>query len=221
MSAYTVAHLDEIEEVTDGRCPWRRVRLHLGITSFGVNAWTGHDAGDRIINEHDESDDGDQEELYLVQRGRARFELDGERVDAPAGTFVFARGGVNRTAFAEEPGTTIVAFGGTPGKAYEPHGWEIWGPLQPLYEAGEYAQVADRLREEGERHPDSALLYNLACCESLAGRTADAIEHLRVAIERSERWRSLAAEDSDFDSIRDEPAFKELVPGRAAESATG
>jgi mannose-6-phosphate isomerase-like protein (cupin superfamily) len=48
--------------------------------------------GDRLINEHDESQEHDlQEELYLVQRGRATFELDGERVDAPAGTLVFVR----------------------------------------------------------------------------------------------------------------------------------
>ncbi len=72
-----------------------------------------------------------QEELYLVQRGRATFELDGERLDAPAGTLVFARPDVKRTAFAEEPGTTIVALGGVPGKAYEPRGGELWMPLQP------------------------------------------------------------------------------------------
>ena len=120
--------------------------------------------------------------------------------------------GVKRTAFAEEAGTTIVALGGTPGKAYEPAGWEIWGPLNHLYQAGEYAEAADRGRELIEAHPEYAgPLYNLACCESLAGRTADAIEHLRLAIERSERFRSFAAEDSDFDPIRDEPAFKELV----------
>ncbi len=112
MSGYSVAHLDEIDEVSDGRSPWRPVRHHLGITAFGVNAWTGREAGDRIINEHDESDAGDQqEELYLVQRGRARFEIDGERLDAPAGTFVLVRPSVKRTAFAEEPGTTIVAVG--------------------------------------------------------------------------------------------------------------
>jgi len=72
--SYAVANLDDIEETTDGRCPWRPVRHHFGITSFGINAWTGREAGDRIINEHDEKDE--QEELYLVQRGRARFELD-------------------------------------------------------------------------------------------------------------------------------------------------
>jgi tetratricopeptide (TPR) repeat protein len=212
MTEYAVAHLDEIEELSDGRCPWRPVRHHFGITSFGVNAWTGREPGDRIINEHDESDPDDNEELYLVQSGRATFELDGERVDAPAGTFVFARPGVKRTAFAEEPGTTIVALGGTPGKAYEVLGWEIWAPLNRLYQAGEYAEAADRGRELAEAHPEYAgLLYNLACCESLAGRKADAIEDLRQAIERSERLRSFAAGDSDFDPIREEPAFKELV----------
>ena len=216
MSHYAVAHLEEIDEISDGRCPSRPVRLHFGITSFGVNAWTGREAGDRIINEHDEDGDGDgQEELYLVQSGRATFELDGERLDAPAGTFVFAAPGVKRTAFAEEPGTTIIAVGGTPGKAYEPAGFELWAPLVPLYQAGKYAEAADRAREMSDAHPEyTGLLYNLACCESLAGRKDDAIEHLRLAIERSSRFRSLAAGDSDFDPIRDDAAFKELVdPG--------
>jgi len=215
MSNYAVAHLDEIDEMDDGRCPWRPVRHHFGITAFGVNAWTAIAAGDRIINEHDESEPDDlNEELYLVQRGRARFELDDERVDAPAGTFVFVRPGVKRTAFAEEPGTTIIAVGGVQGKAYEPHGFELWLPLRPLYEKGEYAEVADRGRELLEAHPQYAdFAYNVACCESLAGRPADAIDHLRHAIDISERFRAYAKDDSDFDSIRDEPAFKELISG--------
>jgi tetratricopeptide (TPR) repeat protein len=213
VSRYEVAHLDEIDELTDGREPWRPVRHHFGISAFGVNAWTGRAAGDRIINEHDEADDG-SEELYLVHRGRAAFELDGERVDAPAGTLVFARPGVKRTAFAEEPGTTLLAIGGTPGKAYEITGWELWAPLNPLYEAGDYASAADRGRELLAANPPyPAVLYNIACCESLAGRTTDAIEHLRLAVEESEQFRSYAKDDSDLDPIRDEPAFKELIGG--------
>jgi tetratricopeptide (TPR) repeat protein len=215
MSEYAVRQLDEIDEIDDGRCPWRPVRHHFGITAFGVNAWTARDAGDRIINEHDESEPDSNEELYLVLRGRAVFELDGEQVAAPVGTFVFARPGVKRTAVAEEPGTTIIALGGTPGQAYEPQGWELWAPLRPLYDAGEYAQVADGLRAVVEANPQYAdLFYNLACCESLAGRTTDALEHLRRAIEMSERSRDYARDDSDFDSIRDEPEFKELVGTR-------
>ena len=210
--SYAVAHLDEIDEISDGRCASRPIRYHFGITSFGVNAWTGREVGDRIINEHDEADDDGEEELYLVQRGRASFELDGERVEAPAGALVFLRPGVKRTAFAEEPGTTIIAVGGTPGRVYEPNGFEIWAPIVPLYKEGEYAEAADRGQELIEAHPEyPMLLYNVACCESLAGRTADAIEHLRLAIERSDRFRSFAAGDSDFDPAREDPAFKKLV----------
>jgi len=210
MSEYAVARIEEIDELSDGRCPFRPVRKHFGIMSFGVNTWTGKSAGDRIINEHDEADE--DEELYLVQQGRATFELEGERVDAPAGTMVFARPGVRRTAFAEEPGTTILAIGGRPGEAYEPSGFEVWLPINALYEAGKYAEAADRGRELIEQNPGYAgLFYNVACCESLAGRTADAIEHLARAIELSERLRGVAAGDSDFDPIREQPAFKELV----------
>lgn len=211
MRGYSVARLDEIEEIDDGRCLWRPVRHHFGVTSFGINTWTAREVGDRIINEHDESD-GEEEELYLVLRGHALFELDGERVDAPMGTFVFAPPGVSRTAFAEEPGTTIIALGGTPGHVYEPSGWELWAPLRLLYESGAYAEAADRGRELCESHPEyHGLLYNLACCESLAGRSTEAIEHLRLAIDRSEQTRSFAAADTDFDPIRDEPAFRELL----------
>ena len=210
---YQVAHLDEIDELTDGREPYRPVRHHFGITSFGITAWTGRDTGDRILNEHDEADDADRaEELYLVQRGRAVFELDGERVDAPAGTFVFAPPGVKRTAFAEEPGTTIVAIGGVPGKAYEPVGWELWAPLRRQYEAGEHEAVVERLRPIVDANPHYPLLaYNLACLESLTGRTDDALGHLRQAIDGSERFRDFAKGDTDLDAIRGEPAFEALV----------
>ena len=210
MSSYKVAQLEEIEEITDGRCPWRPVRKHFGIMSFGINAWTAPNAGDRIINEHDE--DGEHEELYIVQRGRATFELDGERIDAPAGTFVFADPGVKRTAFAEEPGTTLIALGGTPGQAFEPNGWEVWAPIHALYLDGKYDEAADRGVGLIEANPEYAdVAYNVACCESLAGRTTDAIDHLRLAIERSERFREFAAGDTDLDAIREEPAFKELM----------
>src|SRR6185436_14951913 len=99
MTRYAVARLEEIEEIDDGREPFRPVRHHFGITSFGINAFIAAQAGDRILNEHDESDPDGHEELYLVTRGRAVFELDGDRVDAPAGTFVFVPPGVKRTAF--------------------------------------------------------------------------------------------------------------------------
>ena len=119
---------------------------------------------------------------------------------------------MKRTAFAEEPGTTLLALGGVPGQAYEVSGWEIWMPFHRLYTEGKYEEAADRARDVIEANPQYPMpLYNLACVESLAGRKEDAIEHLRLSIERSERFRPMAAGDSDFDPIREEPAFKELV----------
>jgi hypothetical protein len=55
------------------------------------------------------------------------------------------------------------------------------------------------------------LVYNLACSESLSGRTADAIDHLRRAVDASEKLCADAGTDSDFDPIRDEPSFKALI----------
>jgi hypothetical protein len=55
------------------------------------------------------------------------------------------------------------------------------------------------------------LFFNLACCESLSGRTSGALDHLRRAIEMSEEFRDSAKDDSDLDPIRDEPAFKQLI----------
>jgi hypothetical protein len=214
MDGYAVAHVDEIGEVDDGRAPMRAVRHHFGITSFGVNAWIAREAGARIINEHDESEPDSNEELYLVLRGRASFEVDGEQFEAPAGTFIFVRPGVKRTAFGEEPDTTIVAVGGVPGKPYEPGGWELFAPVRPLYEAGDYAEAADRGRELLAGDPPYAdLFYNVACCESLAGQKDQAIAHLRRAIELSERTRPFLEDDSDLDPIRQDPAFKELLAG--------
>jgi tetratricopeptide (TPR) repeat protein len=212
MSEYRVIQIEEIEEIDDGREPFRPVRHHLGIESFGANAWTGREAGDRIINEHDEDEPGGHEELYVVLSGRARFELDGATVDAPAGTLVYAKPGVKRTAYAEEPGTMLFAVGGAPGEAYEAGGWELWAPLNPAFQAGNYDEAADRGRELVEANPQYAgLLYNVACAESLAGRKEDAIEHLRRSLELSPRFRAMAKEDSDFQPLRDEPAFMELV----------
>jgi tetratricopeptide (TPR) repeat protein len=212
MADYSTAHLDDIDEFDDAGSHYRPIRHHLGITAFGVTAWSAHAAGDRVINEHDEDDPSADQELFLVLRGHAVFDIDGDHVDAPAGTLVYAPPRTRRAATAALAGTTVVLVEGTPGKAYEPRGWELWAPLAPLYQAGGYAEVADRLGEVVKAHPQYPMLFfNLACCESRCGRTTEALDHLRQAVEMSEEFRANAKTDADLDPIRDEPAFRQLI----------
>ena len=208
--SYRVATIDELDDIAYRQdTHMRPVRHHLGITAFGTNAWTAANEGDRLMPEHEE-DEG-SEELYVVLRGRARFEIGGDTVNAPEGTLVFVPPLTKRTAFAEEPGTTVLAVGSTVGKAYEAGGWEVWAQFHPAFEAGEYDAVIERAREPLEASGYATPLYNLACCEALTGRKEDAIGHLRVALERRPSLRDVAKEDTDLDPLRDEPAFRELV----------
>jgi tetratricopeptide (TPR) repeat protein len=88
----------------------------------------------------------------------------------------------------------------------------VWAPFRLLYEAGEYAEVADRAAAVlADDPPYGVIYYNVACCESLAGRTEDALRHLRRAIELSDRFRAFAKEDSDLEALHGEPEFAELV----------
>ena len=208
---YAVARLDEIDVLADGRHSYRPIRHHFGITSFGVTAWVAASTGDAIVNEFDE-DSEPAEELFIVVSGRAVFEVEGEQLDAATGTLVFTRQGTRRTAVAAEPATTILVFDGSPGKAYDATGWELWAPLRPLYDDGDHVALRGRLEEAIAANPEYPMLvYNLACCESLSGHPAEAIKHLRRAIEASEKFRADARHDADFVPIQEEPEFKALI----------
>jgi mannose-6-phosphate isomerase-like protein (cupin superfamily) len=61
------------------------IRRFFGIGAFGVAAFTSN-AGDPAIVPHSEAMYGyDQEELYVVLRGRARFDCDGEEFELGQG----------------------------------------------------------------------------------------------------------------------------------------
>ena len=211
MASYAVARLEDMEEQDDDRCPYRPVRHHFGITTFGATTWTAKNAGERLINEHDEQDEYD--ELYVVLSGSARFVVEGDSVPAPQGTFVRVPPGVMRTAYAQEPGTTILAVGGgREGEPYRPGGWELWSPLRPLMEAGRHEELlalALPLLEQEMRYPE--LLYNVACSEALLGRHADALTHLRGAIDLMPKLAAYAREDEDLASLREDPAWPSQV----------
>ena len=88
-----VVHLDEIEAIPGpGTLTWHPVRAELGLRAFGTNAYSAQNVGDDVVEPHDENPDLAHEELYFVARGHATFTLDGERFDAPVGTYVFVPG---------------------------------------------------------------------------------------------------------------------------------
>lgn len=121
--------LDDIDEiaVVDQTLRWKPVRRTLGIRAFGTNAYVA-DAGQLVIEEHDErsgTGPGGHEELYVVVRGHARFTIDGEDLDAPAGTLVFLpEPEAVRVATALEDGTLVLAVGAPAGEAYTVPEWE-------------------------------------------------------------------------------------------------
>ena len=206
------AHLEDIAPVVGadevGVLP---VRVRFGIASFGVNAYAALSDGGRVIEEHNElsAGAGRHEELYFVSKGHAVFTLDGEEVDAPAGTFVFVSDPrVRRGAVGLEEGTTVLVAGGVPGKAFQASPWEAWLEVSPHLEAGEPEQGIEILERALAVYPGNPnVLYNLACVESLAGRADAALSHLGEAVEADPRTREWARTDSDFDAIRGDPRF--------------
>jgi tetratricopeptide (TPR) repeat protein len=208
--AYKTARIDELERF-EGEFATIPIRIPLGISAFGVNAYAAAEQGGHVIEEHDElgAGAGRHEELYLVLSGRARFTVAGEELDAPAGTLVFVRDPeTRRAATAVDPQTTVLVVGATAGKAFEPSPWEAWLEALPFYTAKEYERARDGMGRALERHPDNPnVLYNLACCEALAGRREDALAHLARAAELDPRVAKWAREDSDLESIRGDDAF--------------
>jgi mannose-6-phosphate isomerase-like protein (cupin superfamily) len=126
-AAYRVVHVSEIAPSGEDEhtiAGWRPVRIHFGIKSFGIGAYVADAAGETLTNEHTEVDTC-HEELFFVASGRASFRIGEETVEAPSGTFVYVPDpAVVRGATALEPGTTLLAVGGEPGKAFEVSSWE-------------------------------------------------------------------------------------------------
>jgi tetratricopeptide (TPR) repeat protein len=189
---------------------WTPIRRELDVRSFGINAWHGDD-GKQIVGEHNETNSG-QEELYIVIEGAAKFTVDGEERDAPAGTVVFVRDPESmRAAVATADGTTIVSVGGKPGEAYAPRAWEVNMDVFAMFERGEIEEAKAMIVDARERFDDAALTYNLACAEARLGETDEAFGHLEAALEQRPNLVDLAREDTDLDAIRADPRFDELL----------
>lgn len=208
-----IARIEDIPAIEGGGVGYRFVRRTLGVRAFGVNAFTAG-AGEQLIEEHDEtgSGAGKHEELYVVIAGHARFTIDGAEHDAAAGTLVFVPDpGSRRSAIAITDGTAALVVGGRVGEPYSISPWENWFVAKALADGGDAAAAADLMRDAIDEHPgNAAVLYNAACFESLAGRREAALGHLAAALDLDPKMREWAAEDADFDPIRDDPAFPRI-----------
>jgi hypothetical protein len=205
---WRVARLDDIER--RGRSI--PVREHLGIQAFGANVFTPNDEG-TVINDHDEVGSG-QEELYVVIDGNPTFEIDGETVEAPAGTFVYVGPEARRKATGAG---TVLVVGATPGAAYQAIDWgEAWkfhSASLTAYGEQRYPDALAAVREGLELMPDHpGLHFNYACFATLAGDTSDeTFDHLRRSVVLFAPFREQARTDEDFVSVRDDPRFEEAL----------
>jgi len=193
---------------------WRPLRRPLGVTAFGINAYTQEHAGERVVERHDElgSGAGGHEEIYLVVEGAATFTVGDETIEAAAGTMVFvADPSLLREARATAPDTTVLAIGGRPGVALPTAPYEHWFAAQGPSAAGDYETAAAVVSAGFADYPDHPTIhYQLACFRALDGRPDEAIVHLRQAIAGDGRAREWALDDTDLDALRDRPDFPDL-----------
>ena len=131
---YTTAHIDDLPFEIDDDYPtteWKPLRRFFGIGSFGTNLARATKAGDVLTHDHTEVDDAGtrHEELFLILSGHATYRVDGEEIDAPAGTFLYVSDPATlRGAVALEAGTAMLIVGAEPGAVFAPSEWDT-GPL--------------------------------------------------------------------------------------------
>jgi hypothetical protein len=208
--SHRLVSIDSLDRVPLEHGIWRPVRRALGITAFGINAYSADRAGDSLIEPHDETGPGagGHEELYVVAAGRATFTVAGEELDAPTGTLLLVEPTAKREAVAAEDATTVLVIGGKPGAAMPPSPFEYWYAAIPAEQDGDFERAYAIVAEGLEPYPDhGSIHYALACYAARLDRRDQALEHLRTAFADDPRTREWAVGDSDLDSIRDDPDF--------------
>ena len=116
MADYTAKKIDDIEAIYQGG--FKLARADLGVGSFGMQILDmppNYDA----YPEHDHAETG-QEEVYVVLRGSAEINVEGEVVQLDPDTVVRVGPSSKRKIVPGEQGVRLLALGGTPGSVYEP-----------------------------------------------------------------------------------------------------
>jgi mannose-6-phosphate isomerase-like protein (cupin superfamily) len=115
MPDVTVKHLDELDSHAG---QFLYAARGLGVTAWGMNV-ERLPPGWPDFPDHDHAEEG-QEEVYVVLEGSATLYADGESWRLEPGILVRVGPEQKRKIVPGDDGVTLLALGGTPGKAYEP-----------------------------------------------------------------------------------------------------
>ena len=117
MADYTAKRINDMEAGFGGG--FVKARAELGVTAFGFQViQLPPDYGD--YPEHDHAETG-QEEVYLALAGSGWMDIEGERVDLDAETFVRVGPGDQAQGLRRDRrACACSSIGGCPGEAYKP-----------------------------------------------------------------------------------------------------
>ena len=208
-----VLRLADLDRIAVAGTIMRPIRRPLGVSAFGVNAYTGATAGDLVIEPHDELNPGGgrHEELYVVLTGHAdvrarrrRARRAGRARSCSPSPSSIAR----RRARADD--TTVLVIGGKPGAAGPPSPFEYY-----FVAAGERSR---RGRTRSAPRGSSTTRTTRRCTTTsratrrCAGQREDALRHIGIAFEGEPKTREWARDDSDLDSIRTRSELRGQAP---------
>lgn len=120
MADVTVKRFDELDSYRDESSggAFLYAGKGLGVTAWGMNI-ERMPPGWAEYPEHDHAEEG-QEEVYVVLEGSVTLHADGKTWELEPGSLARVGPQQKRKLVPGNAGATVLALGGTPGKAYEP-----------------------------------------------------------------------------------------------------
>ncbi len=115
MPDYTIKEIDQLESIHHGAV--KLAGAELGICSFGLQVFD-FPGGFSDYPEHDHLADG-QEEVYVVLRGSAEFQIDGEQTFVGVGQLLRIPSASKRKLVPGPEGVRILAIGCSEDRPYE------------------------------------------------------------------------------------------------------
>ena len=87
----------------------------------------------------------------------------------------------------------------------------VWASRSNLRRKLNKNDLADLDEQAARSLIEDDMEYNQACLESILGNVDASLKLLKIALRKEQTLRSWARIDLDFENIRDDPRFKELV----------